>query len=157
MGLGETAFQRLQEEIIRYTTDMTVFARHPCHHDNEFCSMFANSPDQFDPDPNLKSMVIEGHFSVTNRGVLLASSTLRVIPDAMRGARPPLFLMVGYIDRDQTSHSNMSGFTCRRLPVRCTVRDGRQGLDRITETVGRYRLKPVPNHQCYIDLASDSL
>ncbi|KAI1856838.1 hypothetical protein JX265_011479 [Neoarthrinium moseri] len=152
---GKTAFRRLQEEIIRTTTDMTVFAWESGDIDdrsNQFCSMFADSPDQFDGTRHMESMILDGHFTITNRGLLLDSSTLRVIPEELRGSSPPLVLLLGTIPKDDKVECH--GIYLQKIGSAIYVRDGTQGLAKFDESKGAYKLKPVPRHQCYITLSS---
>lgn len=73
-GEGDRAFMRLQEEIVRQTNDLSIFAwkaedpRSPCQ--NGLRSIFANSPAEFASSQNiLSSPVTNPEFTVTNKGL----------------------------------------------------------------------------------------
>ena len=75
-GEGEQAFQRLQQEIIRTSTDQTIFAWDvvPSDENNEFVSLFALSPVNFGGTRDIVQMQTSGDdrnegFRVTNEGL----------------------------------------------------------------------------------------
>jgi len=77
-GEGDNAFRRLQEEIVKQSSDLTIFAWLPtpeqlelcAHHDDEvFLSPFAPSPAAFIHTSHVLSMHRFVEFSVTNKGV----------------------------------------------------------------------------------------
>jgi hypothetical protein len=152
---GETAFRRLQEEIVRTTIDMTIFNWNPSKKTVQFCSMFADSPDQFESSDHTKSMILDAHFSITNKGVLLSSSTLRVAPHELRGSAPPLVLLKGYVVRGDIIEC--LGIYLKKIGSAIYVRYGAQEVAKFSERIGSYRLRPVPRHQCYITLSPHDL
>ncbi|KAH9892096.1 heterokaryon incompatibility protein-domain-containing protein [Xylariomycetidae sp. FL2044] len=153
---GFRAFHRLQEEIIKTTTDLTIFIWEPRSNTTQFCSMFANSPDDFEPSSQqINSMGIDGNFSITNNGLLMGSSTLRLVPEDMRGTGTPLVLLVGYTAQGDTV--GLFGIYLQKIGRAVYARDGTQKLARILERRENYKLKNVPDHQFYVMLATHDI
>ncbi|KAF7534084.1 hypothetical protein G7054_g6541 [Neopestalotiopsis clavispora] len=186
-GIGaKAAFHRLQKEIIQTTTDMTVFAWNPSkssddspdrssQEDGPFSSMLADSPDQFEESPEMKSMELEGHFSITNRGVSLDASTLRIVPKGTQEykhesiqesnhesnqqsrqelnaqTRHPLVFLIGYTDKHD--HMICFGVYLQKIGSANYARCGGYDLAMFKEDKKIYALKPVPRHQCYITIS----
>jgi hypothetical protein len=71
-GEGTNAFLRLQEEIVRRTNDLTVFAWNQGEEQELPCNLFASSPGGF-ADTGLvdrySQLVLDPVFSITNRGL----------------------------------------------------------------------------------------
>lgn len=78
-GEGETAFRRLQEEIIRTTYDLSLLAWTPLVSspslEKEYCGFLAESVDHFASCSEMysvaNSLLGEGHISVSNKGLRL--------------------------------------------------------------------------------------
>lgn len=157
---GEAAFRRLQVEIIQNTTDMTVFAWNSEESDGaspdsiKFCSMLADSPDQFSNSPSMTSMELEGHFSITNKGVSLDASTLRIVPNAMHESDVPLVLMIGWSDHPKLKEYILCyGVYLQKIGSGNYVRCVKDKLAQFEENRKKYELQPVPRHQCYITIS----
>jgi hypothetical protein len=69
------AFCRLQEEIVKRSNDMTIFAwDNPQHHEQAVLGMFATSPAAFSGSSLAHSFSNHSpEFSVTNKGLLVSS------------------------------------------------------------------------------------
>jgi hypothetical protein len=89
-GEGGRAFERLQEEILKHNTDMTIFAwrgapesRSP-HPAAQGLNLLASSPSSFTRSSGILPLVIHfPEFSLTNKGLLVAPDTpLRIAPAA---------------------------------------------------------------------------
>ncbi|KAF3004593.1 hypothetical protein E8E14_006516 [Neopestalotiopsis sp. 37M] len=159
---GKAAFRRLQVEIIQNTTDMTVFAWSPdkdTKETSEFCSMLADSPDRFVDSPTMSTMELEGHFSITNRGVSLDASTLRTVPkkkhepkqESKQASQPALVFLIGYTD--YPDHMICYGVYLQKIGSANYARYRTHGLAQFKEDKKKYKLKPVPRHQCYITIS----
>jgi hypothetical protein len=75
---GEKAFIRLQEEIIKESIDMSIFAWPSFSHGSEYMGMLATSPAQFASMGSVvarpQMMVHPPEFSITNRGIRFLAS-----------------------------------------------------------------------------------
>jgi hypothetical protein len=86
-GEGYKSFLRLQEEIIKATPDLTIFGwKSPNPEEQEYRGILARSPHEFASPPEQRSNnipprlleTLHGEFSVTNKGVRIASRLLCV-------------------------------------------------------------------------------
>jgi len=80
-GEGDKAFLRLQEEIIKVSIDMSIFAwTAPPGHPQEYTGLLAQSPDEFRHARNLTpqqhTLFDIKEFSITNRGIGFNTPTL---------------------------------------------------------------------------------
>jgi hypothetical protein len=77
-GEGHWAFRRLQEELLRRFSDMTIFAWNPPPGSGSpFVGAFASSPDWFAETPDQIRPQISAEqvqFSISNRGILLSQN-----------------------------------------------------------------------------------
>lgn len=84
-GEGEGAFTRLQEEIIKTSTDLSIFVWEPLGTKEEQAKadlLFASSPDQFHACGNVvqwQGFDVDRHFQMTNRGVMLDRKLVRFL------------------------------------------------------------------------------
>jgi hypothetical protein len=82
-GEGTNAFFRLQEEIVRRTNDLTVFAWDQREGQESPCRLFALSPEVFadtGPIERIPQMLLDPVFSITNKGLRFENfKTLRMI------------------------------------------------------------------------------
>ncbi|OAQ60523.1 het domain-containing protein [Pochonia chlamydosporia 170] len=81
-GEREKAFQRLQEEIVRSTHDMTIFSWKTEDTSVLYSGLFATSPSQFIVHPNMEHFSStanqeQAEFSVTNKGIKLSSRLVK--------------------------------------------------------------------------------
>lgn len=91
-GEGPKAFLRLQEEIIRSTCDLSIFAWQAKHSDDtqgvfQYSGVFAESPALFECSGSIvkaKRPTFHSDFSVTNRGIRMRTS-LRAARDVDAG------------------------------------------------------------------------
>ncbi|MCJ1292975.1 hypothetical protein MMC34_004528 [Xylographa carneopallida] len=113
-GEGKKAFRRLQEEIIKYSDDHTIFAWKGMKHKNP--GMLALEPDDFASCQNLVNVRVRkgrNPYSVTNRGL---SITLSLKPWTI-----DTYLAVIYCDKtvnnnaEKDSRQNLMGIFLRRL------------------------------------------
>ncbi|ETS81756.1 hypothetical protein PFICI_06758 [Pestalotiopsis fici W106-1] len=113
--------------------------------------MLADSPDQFENSPEMKSMEVEGHFSITNKGVLLDASTLRIVPKDKQASESALVLLIGFID--DMDHIKCYGVCLQKIGSANYARFRTQDLASFKEDKSSYKLKPVPRHQGYITIS----
>ncbi|KAK5662527.1 hypothetical protein OQA88_8439 [Cercophora sp. LCS_1] len=105
-GEREMAFQRLQEEVINRTNDLTIFAWNPTPPDlkHEYCTIFASSPAAFHEFRNAKSFPIWGfnnaEFSLTNKGLRMENTLIRtsIVPAGGRDKCPYALLVGGLVE-----------------------------------------------------------
>jgi hypothetical protein len=101
-GEGRKSFHRLQEEIVKRTMDMTLFAWVPSSATSSgYCSLLASSPFEFEQCGSIKSLPYDFEYSITNRGVkftafLLLQPTSTVAVGDWSGYKH--VLPVGYVD-----------------------------------------------------------
>jgi hypothetical protein len=89
-GEGTRAFERLQEEILKRDTDMTIFAwkatpeSRPSNMAAPGLNLLASSPSSFSESAGILPLAIHfPEFSITNKGLLVAPDTpLRIAPTA---------------------------------------------------------------------------
>ena len=78
-GEGQKAFQRLQEEIVRRTTDQSIFAwKHPRFSRNSGCGLLAPSPRAFSDSGNIVSTngySLDRPYTITNNGIEFVART----------------------------------------------------------------------------------
>jgi len=80
-GEGLNAFQRLQEEIIKRTADLTILAWKPNSQEGSFCSPLAALPDAFQTSHDIRrSPIYEMAFSTSNKGLQLVQKRLFLYP-----------------------------------------------------------------------------
>lgn len=81
-GEGKKAFRRLQEEILRQHSDVTILAFHrqlgPRNHFDG--GIFASSPDVFGQQPRIVRQLLETPCEVLNRGLQLELRTIPALP-----------------------------------------------------------------------------
>ncbi|KAF2968884.1 hypothetical protein GQX73_g4655 [Xylaria multiplex] len=77
---ARAAFQRLQLEIIKSTSDLSIFAWHTegSHQEGQICSVLADSPSQFRFPRRICRVMPESHHTMTNKGIEMISSLHRV-------------------------------------------------------------------------------
>jgi hypothetical protein len=76
-GEGSKAFLRLQEEIVKKTNDLSLFAWKLAPQKEEYCcGIFAESPSAFLSCNTLDTGNTESEFSVTNKGVRITGQAL---------------------------------------------------------------------------------
>ncbi|KAI0532768.1 heterokaryon incompatibility protein-domain-containing protein [Xylaria digitata] len=77
---ARAAFQRLQLEIIKSTSDLSIFAWHTegSHQEGQFCSILADSPSQFRFHRRICRVMPESHHTMTNKGIQMTSNLHRV-------------------------------------------------------------------------------
>lgn len=105
-GEGSRAFQRLQEEILKRDTDMTIFAwsapldQGPSDPSTQGVRLIAPSPSAFSHSTGLMPLVVHyPEFSVTNKGLLVAPDTpLRIAPSSQEVFNGPVYI---YLCRKQ--------------------------------------------------------
>ena len=84
-GEGEKAFIRLQEEIIKKSNDLSIFAWKPNDQMNVYVDMFAQSPALFNGchdilDAGLGGRILSpSQFSISNRGIRFTAADLSVL------------------------------------------------------------------------------
>ncbi|KAI1335082.1 hypothetical protein F5Y15DRAFT_260743 [Xylariaceae sp. FL0016] len=147
---GKRAFKRLQDEIIKVSTDLTIFMWELQDKSTHFCSMFADSPDEFAPGRDVKSMDIDGNYAMTNKGLLMDSATLRVGNENMQDSSENLMLLVGTIKGGDIN--KYIGVYLHKIGRAIYARDGTRGINVIPERGTSYR--PVPYHQFYVTVSS---
>ncbi|KAH8671431.1 heterokaryon incompatibility protein-domain-containing protein [Xylariales sp. PMI_506] len=106
-GEGSMAFRRLQEEIIKHSNDLTVFAWNPLEVDLEtqHCDLLAPSPAVFSRGAAVVPWQIYHYnpeYVLTNKGLRI-EDYLYYIYDQVSGGQEPKFsyvLLVGVLERD---------------------------------------------------------
>ena len=84
-GEGEKAFLRLQEEIIKKSNDLSIFAWKPGDSKSVYIDMFAPSPVFFDGCHDILDGGLGGHmlsrslFSMSNRGIQFTAADISVL------------------------------------------------------------------------------
>jgi hypothetical protein len=97
-GEGKHAFIRLQEEIIKKSNDLTIFAWRADGEKNAFLDMFASSPMYFhrcndiSDNPFGHRVLSRSLFSVTNRGLQFTSTDIAVIKSLTHKEDPDYIL-----------------------------------------------------------------
>ncbi|KAH7146502.1 heterokaryon incompatibility protein-domain-containing protein, partial [Dactylonectria macrodidyma] len=83
-GEGPRAFARLQEEILRKTTDLSLFAWRASE-DSEYCSVLAKSPAEFfgcgTIDLNYDQFSFRDEISITNKGVKIHTPLQSIVSE----------------------------------------------------------------------------
>lgn len=137
-GEGHKAFRRLQEEIIKRSNDLTIFAWDLSEHQKYPLGLFATSPAVF----TYSSTVIPfdddfQEFSVTNKGLLFSGDVpLRAITVTENGSGHQIksyFLCLGTITHSHTEEEADGGICLRKIGPRLFYRDGKfplQGFGR---------------------------
>lgn len=124
-GEGTQAFRRLQEEIVKSTTDLTIFAwdlPHVERHKQQVISFFAPSPAAF-KDSQCTSTIPYGFdgSSITNKGLLISGELPLVAPanDCHCGTSRYIFLLA-----ESSASSSSVGIYLRKIAPRFFYRDG---------------------------------
>lgn len=89
---GTKAFRRLQEEIARVSSDLSLFAWDPRAEGNAGLDAFASSPDNFAAYKDMVPSYQSQHFTRTNKGIEMTAILWRVICD---DGRERLMLAIG--------------------------------------------------------------
>jgi len=130
-GEGPKAFQRLQEEIARTSTDLTIFAWTPLIKEmmpqgllwsTQCCGAFADSPAVFRNAGKLRHK-IDSEFSVTNRGIRISTAVLEQVRpfSGERAADGQYFYPVLPLAR--TQNGGKVGLVLRRFDIDMMARD----------------------------------
>jgi hypothetical protein len=130
-GEGRRAFRRLQEEIIKRTNDLTIFAWRNSYTPGKEsigaiepwlaggCSALATSPDEFSTLRGLHPIRHSfSEFSVTNRGILLSKDvTIRTMMNYHRGI-DIYVLIVGIYGPESQARGGIEGVCLRKIGPR---------------------------------------
>lgn len=76
---GTKAFRRLQEEIARVSSDLSIFAWDPSSNANAGLDAFASRPDEFTPYKTMVPSYQSQHFTRTNKGIEMETILWRVL------------------------------------------------------------------------------
>jgi hypothetical protein len=122
-GEGPRAFQRLQEEILKRDTDMTIFLWKPrpevfnLEPAIQGISLLASSPAEFSESSGITPLVIHfPEFSVTNKGLLVAPDTpLRIVPPANERFSGIICMYLGRKQRDHPENVTLVMLPLRKL------------------------------------------
>ncbi|KAJ9137059.1 HET-domain-containing protein [Pleurostoma richardsiae] len=121
---GEKAFRRLQEEISKNISDLSIFAWSPLEkNEDDFSNIFADSPARFGASKGVHGLIPDRHFSITNKGVQMTAS-LRRVPIGHERYR--LFLALGIMG--QEGSREWAGIYLRKLGNGIFTRDGTGGM-----------------------------
>jgi hypothetical protein len=93
-GEGERAFLRLQEEIIKKTNDLSLFAWTAPSLGNHCCGVLAPRPAMFKSSGALVKGARDSEFSVTNKGIRITTRLERA--PAATNDHPHFLLYLGY-------------------------------------------------------------
>lgn len=151
-GEEEKAFRRLQEEIIKSTTDLSIFAwREPIPRDTEppkgpiYCGVLAESPLAFSGCELFEKHLIHGHeFSVTNNGIKTQIQILGEYIPEKGGYRYilPLYCSVSF--------GKPLGIRVRMCGIKQFIREDPYALRKLRSSLGqmhpaeRYLLTELP-------------
>lgn len=89
---GPKAFRRLQEEITRLSSDLSIFAWNPSSEADTELDAFGSSPDDFTAHKDIVPCYSSQHFMRTNKGMEMKTSLWRVRCDDMKER---LMLVIG--------------------------------------------------------------
>ena len=104
-GEGKKAFIRLQEEIIKKSNDLSIFAWTPDSQMGDYLDMFASSPAFFDGCHDVVTTSQTGHvlpqiqFSISNRGLLFVGAGIRFLELGTARELPGYGLSLGCLNR----------------------------------------------------------
>jgi hypothetical protein len=147
-GEGSKAFARLQEEIIKGTSDLSIFAWKTVpgqddQHNHQYSGILADSPKQFSGCGSLvqsKEPRFHADFSVTNRGIRIPTGLIASPIEKFQGYRYILCLDCSTEDQNHVS----LGLYLRKCGADLFVRDQRSLLAIITPKLHyRYRSRTI--------------
>jgi Heterokaryon incompatibility protein (HET) len=130
-GEGLKAFRRLQDEIIKRTNDLTIFAWHtPAGYDHGFLQLLAPSPAYFANSSGITAFSDDFvDFSLTNKGLLVSGEvTIRAITANSTENSPEVSiyaLFLGFQRNPDGSQRNDGGIYLRKVGPKLFYRDGR--------------------------------
>ncbi|KAJ9142072.1 HET-domain-containing protein [Pleurostoma richardsiae] len=151
-GEGNRAFIRLQEEIIKTSTDLTIFAWSETQ--KEVSSVWATSPRQFQACPGISLRPGERvnrselQFTVTNRGLRfdgVALTLMCMCPSPSHDAqglqcdKPNYVLDLGAIDNQSSNHITYPGVKLDKVDHMLFLRAGQLPLDPGSHSSGYYK------------------
>lgn len=157
-GEGMKAFRRLQEEIVKRTNDLTIFAWEvPKDHQQQYIGLFAPSPDAFAASSGIEPFSDDhAEFSVTNKGLhLLGDIPLRVGSITREGVSGEIFLIhlgTRTISRDaRRGESHDGGIYLHKIGPRLMCRDGGLPLDGFGPETSYVELQDFSDTYIYLD------
>ncbi|KAF3004724.1 hypothetical protein E8E14_008479 [Neopestalotiopsis sp. 37M] len=156
-GEGKNAFRRLQEEIIKYSNDLTILAWCRPQFDGqpavESLGLFAESPDCFHHRTTIHPSAFDftTRFAITNQGLHVSGDTrIRLISVAdgeKKGAKMLYAISLGY---ETTTHGD-GGIYLRKVGPNLFCRDFQLPLAGFHDGNTFLQTLDVPNYYILID------
>lgn len=115
---GPKAFRRLQEEIIRLSSDLSIFAWNPSSRDDTGLDAFGPSPDDFTGQKDIVPCYSSQHFMRTNKGIEMKTSLWGIL---CNDAKERLMLVIG---KEKTGEFGI-GIILRKVGHNMYVRRGK--------------------------------
>jgi hypothetical protein len=163
-GEGIRAFQRLQEEIVKHSNDLTIFAWVvPKGSKQRFVGLFTPSPVAFSGSSSIMPFSDDfANFSVTNRGLFLADDIpLRVVEVATESGHNEIVYVIclGLNNVPCILNKSISrvdgGIYLRKIGPRLFCREGRLNLAGFRAKVEQVGIYEVTGSYILLDLTTD--